>query len=69
MQNFKSFAYGTVRLFEFIPMWGIRVFFVYAPRRVKCPRWLLLKRPENLTARKSYGFRTYHAVETAHEIF
>lgn len=26
-----------VRRFEFIPMWGIKVFFVYAPRRVNCP--------------------------------
>jgi len=25
-----------VRRFEFIPMWGIKVFFVYAPRRVNC---------------------------------
>ncbi len=25
-----------VRHFEFIPMWGIKVFFVYAPRRVSC---------------------------------
>ena len=27
-----------VRHFEFIPMWGIKVFFVYAPRRVACRR-------------------------------
>ncbi len=26
------------RRFEFIPLWGIKVFFVYAPRRVDCPR-------------------------------
>lgn len=26
------------RRFEFIPMWGIKVFFRYAPRRVNCPR-------------------------------
>ena len=26
-----------VRRFEFIPMWGIKVFFIYAPRRVNCP--------------------------------
>jgi len=26
-----------VRHFELIPMWGIKVFFVYAPRRVNCP--------------------------------
>lgn len=25
-----------VRRFEFIPLWGIKVFFVYAPRRVDC---------------------------------
>ena len=25
-----------VRRFEFIPMWGIKVFFIYAPRRVNC---------------------------------
>lgn len=25
------------RLFEFIPFWGIRVFFLYRPRRVNCP--------------------------------
>jgi transposase len=26
------------RRFEFIPMWGINVFFVYIPRRVNCSR-------------------------------
>jgi transposase len=26
-----------IRRFEFIPMWGIKVFFLYAPRRVDCP--------------------------------
>ncbi|MDZ7752579.1 MAG: ISL3 family transposase [Gammaproteobacteria bacterium] len=26
-----------VRRFEFIPVWGIKVFFLYAPRRVDCP--------------------------------
>jgi len=33
-------GYDTLpqRRFEFIPMWGIKVFFVYAPRRVECPR-------------------------------
>ena len=25
------------RRFEFIPLWGIKVFFLYAPRRVDCP--------------------------------
>lgn len=31
-------GYDTLpaRRFEFIPMWGIKVFFVYAPRRVQC---------------------------------
>ena len=41
-----------VRRFEFILMWGIKVFFSYAPRRVNCSRWLLLKRPENLKAKQ-----------------
>jgi transposase len=26
------------RRFEFVPLWGIRVYFRYAPRRVDCPR-------------------------------
>jgi len=26
-----------MRRFEFIPMWGIKVFFLYGPRRVNCP--------------------------------
>jgi transposase len=32
-------GYDTLpeRRFEFIPMWGNKVFFVYAPRRVNCP--------------------------------
>jgi transposase len=32
-------GYDTLptRRFEFIPMWGIKVFFRYAPRRVDCP--------------------------------
>lgn len=36
----RSPGYDTlpVRRFEFIPMWGIKVFFVYAPRRVSCRR-------------------------------
>jgi len=25
------------RRYEFVPLWGLRVFFVYAPRRVNCP--------------------------------
>lgn len=27
-----------VRRFEFIPLWGMKVFFLYSPRRVNCPR-------------------------------
>lgn len=27
-----------VRRFEFVPLWGIKVFFLYAPRRVECRR-------------------------------
>jgi transposase len=26
-----------VRRFQFVPLWGLAVFFVYAPRRVECP--------------------------------
>jgi transposase len=42
------------RRFEFVPLWGIKVFLVYAPRRVECPvcgvhveqmPWALGKRP------------------------
>lgn len=35
----KRPGYDTLpaRRFEFIPMWGIKVFFRYAPRRVDCP--------------------------------
>ena len=49
------------RRFEFLPLWGIKVFLVYAPRRVACSRcgirveqmpWALGKRP--LT--KAYGW-------------
>jgi transposase len=28
----------TVRAFEFVPLWGLRVFFLYLMRRVHCPR-------------------------------
>ena len=28
----------AVRRYEFVPLWGLPVFFVYAPRRVECPR-------------------------------
>ena len=42
------------RTFEFVPLWGIAVYFLYAPRRVQCPRcgvrvekipWAMGKRP------------------------
>ncbi len=28
----------AMRCFDFVPLWGIRTFFLYAPRRVECPR-------------------------------
>ena len=28
----------AARRFEFVPLWGIKVFLIYAPRRVDCPR-------------------------------
>lgn len=33
-------GYDTLpeRRFEFVPLWGIKVYFLYAPRRVECPR-------------------------------
>ena len=35
----RSPGYDTlpVRRFEFVPLWGLKVFLVYAPRRVDCP--------------------------------
>ena len=42
------------RRFEFVPLWGIKVYLVYAPRRVECPccgvrveqmPWAMGKRP------------------------
>jgi transposase len=42
------------RRFEFVPLWGFKVFLVYAPRRLRCPEhgvvvehmpWALGKRP------------------------
>ncbi|MBT4131039.1 MAG: ISL3 family transposase [Gammaproteobacteria bacterium] len=50
-----------MRRFEFVPLWGVKVFLLYAPRRVDCPKcgvkveeipWALGKRP--LT--KAYGW-------------
>ena len=36
----RAVHYDTLkrRRFQFVPLWGIAVFFVYAMRRVKCPR-------------------------------
>jgi transposase len=34
----RGYDHLPVRRFEFIPMWGIKVFLRYAPRRVDCPR-------------------------------
>lgn len=36
----RGSGYDTlpVRRFEFVPLWGVKVFFLYAPRRVDCPR-------------------------------
>ena len=38
--GYKGACYDTlpVRRFEFVPLWGMKVFFIYAPRRVSCPR-------------------------------
>lgn len=38
--NTPRTGYDTLRQrsFEFVPLWGILVFFLYAPRRVDCPR-------------------------------
>lgn len=38
--NRKAPGYDTLptRRFEHIPIWGILVFFIYAPRRLNCPR-------------------------------
>ena len=38
--NHRRPGYDTQKTqrFEFIPMWGIKVFFLYAPRRVNCPK-------------------------------
>jgi transposase len=42
------------RRFEFVPLWGVKVFLIYAPRRVNCPKcgikveqmpWAMGKRP------------------------
>jgi transposase len=50
-----------LRRFEFVPLWGIKVFLLYAPRRVECPNcgvkvehmpWAIGKRPIT----KAYGW-------------
>jgi len=39
-------GYDTLssRRFEFVPLWGLPMFFVYAPRRVECPRCARMER-------------------------
>ncbi len=34
----RGYDHGPPRLFTFVPLWGIAVLFVYAMRRVDCPR-------------------------------
>ena len=61
-----------VRRFEFVPLWGIAVFFLYAMRRVECPRCgIKVERPTGLkpaagTSRLSQsgiqGCRNYRAI-------
>ena len=34
----RDMIVSPTRRFEFIPMWGIKIFFLYAPRRVSCER-------------------------------
>jgi transposase len=34
----RAYDHLETRYFEFVPLWGIAVFFVYAPRRADCPR-------------------------------
>ncbi len=52
-QPAPSYDRQRQRRFEFIPLWGIKVFLLYAPRRVNCSsRFILLKRPENSTEKQ-----------------
>jgi len=52
----KGPGYDTMaqRRFEYVPLWGILVFFLYRPRRVDCPaaagsRWKKCRGPEART--------------------
>ena len=54
-----------LRRFEIVPLWGMKVFWLYAPRRVDCPGcgvkvehlpWVEGKRP--LTTEVASGIRT-----------
>ncbi|MBN2491032.1 MAG: ISL3 family transposase, partial [Planctomycetes bacterium] len=53
-----TYDHLSPRRFEFVPLWGIVVYFLYAMRRVDCPRcgvtvervpWALGKRPVTTT--------------------
>lgn len=37
-QDCPGYDVQAERRYEFIPLWGIKVFFFYAPRRVNCPQ-------------------------------
>ncbi len=43
------------RLFEFIPIWGIRVFFRYRPRRLDCPEHQVVAKQIPWAKRKSHS--------------
>ena len=34
----KAYDTQPSRLFEYVPIWSLKVYFRYAPRRVRCPR-------------------------------
>jgi len=57
----------SVRRYQFVPFWGILVFFLYVRRRVDCPTCGVkaegLNNKAKLATRKAYGFRTYDALE------
>jgi transposase len=51
------------RRFQFVPLWGLMVYFIYAPRRLECHRcgihveylpWALGKRPVTMSLRGSW---------------
>jgi transposase len=49
----------TPRRFEFVPLWGIKVFFVYAMRRVECERCGVVVETVPWAEGKSHLTRTY----------